>query len=58
MHVSGWPRRLTKMGHGFRFFQNSFSCINENLAINNGGYLFTNILHAIIAEWLNASQEC
>ena len=34
----------------------SVSCINEYQPIDSGGYV-KNLLHAIIAEWLNASEE-
>ena len=32
------------------------SCMNEYEAIDSGGYLCMNIIHALIAAWLNASQ--
>ena len=38
----------------------SSSCINENLAIDNGGCVCMktmNSLHALFAVWLNASQK-
>ena len=32
------------------------SCLNEYLAIDDGGHFYTSILHVLITAWLNSSQ--
>jgi len=42
---------------GVKSWSSSFICLNEYLAIDSNGHLCTNILHALIAVWLDASSE-